>query len=150
MGTSIPGFHKLLTSKFPESRRDAGSLELGKMESELQSQIPGLDQIITEYSVVCLSAHMRGGGLDCECVEADYLTGLPDPCCKPLRRRCQWRVPLVRGCRLRDRAPSLRFWRFLPAKLRSDRQLGYEVHHHAELFRWRSGAETNALQGEEA
>ncbi|KAJ5931336.1 Translation initiation regulator (Gcn20) [Penicillium verrucosum] len=51
MGTSIPGFHKLLTSKFPESRRDAGSLELGKMESELQSQIPGLDQIITEYSV---------------------------------------------------------------------------------------------------
>lgn len=63
METSIPELHKLLTSKFPESRRDARPTEPGKMESELQSQIPGLDQIITEYSVVRLSAHMRGGGL---------------------------------------------------------------------------------------
>lgn len=150
MGTSIAELHKLLTPKLPESRRDTRPLELGKMESELQSQIPGLDQIITEYSVVRLSAHMRGGGLDWESPEANCFIGLPDPCRKPLRRRCQWRVPIVRGRRIRDRAPSLRFWRFLPAKLRSDRQLGYEVHHHAELFRWRFGTEANALQGQEA
>jgi hypothetical protein len=63
MGASIPELHNLLTTKLPESRRDTRPLEPGKMESELQSQIPGLDQIITEYSVVSLSAHMRGGGL---------------------------------------------------------------------------------------
>jgi hypothetical protein len=63
MGTSIPELHKFLTSNLPEPRCDARPLELGKMESELQSQIPGLDHIITEYSVVRISAHMRGGGL---------------------------------------------------------------------------------------
>lgn len=63
MGTSIPELHKDASSKLPQSRCDPRPLEPGKMEAELQSQIPGLDHIISEYSVVCLSAHVLDGAL---------------------------------------------------------------------------------------
>lgn len=85
-------------------------------------------------------------------IEADYLIGLLNPRRKSLCRRRYRSVSIVRGRRFRDRAPRLRLGRFLPAKLRCDRQLGSEVHLHAELLRWRPRAEANAnaIQGEEA
>jgi hypothetical protein len=60
--TSIPDIHKRLLSQIPlPSRLPNPLLAPGKMEAELQAQIPGLDHIISEYSVVRLPAKMRDG-----------------------------------------------------------------------------------------
>lgn len=63
MRTSVPEVYKDVSSRFRQSLCDQRPIEPSKMEAELQSQIPGLDHIISEYSVVRISAHMRGGGL---------------------------------------------------------------------------------------
>jgi hypothetical protein len=82
--TSIPNIHKRLLSLIPlASQLPNPLLAPGNMEAELQAQIPGLDHIISEYSVVCRSAKNQDG----DCVwNADQLIGLLDSRCQPLCR----------------------------------------------------------------
>lgn len=59
--TSIPALFESVCSNIPAKHLLLDPLFAGNMEAQLQAQIPGLDHIISEYSVVRLSAKKPAG-----------------------------------------------------------------------------------------